>query len=140
MAQQPPAIQFEDMPLDQARRMGQGPRMEPMLYDTLRNKIQALSAEATRIHLGPESRPERMKHYILRIARELNVPVTVRKVPGGVIFWRSSDEDRHQAKRDCRATARGPARTETRSDRPPPKRSRPRDEVLLTTGEGKALY
>jgi hypothetical protein len=33
---------------------------------------------------------------ILRIARELNVPVTVRKVPGGVIFWRSTDEDVHQ--------------------------------------------
>jgi hypothetical protein len=97
MAQQPSLIQFEDIPLYEARRMGRGPRMEPMLYDTLRRKIQALSTEATRIHLGPEIRPERMKNYILRIARDLDVPVTVRKVPGGVIFWRSSDEDRHQA-------------------------------------------
>ena len=71
--------------------------MKPMLYDTLRQKIQALSSEATRIHLGPEIRPERMKNYLLHIARELNVPVTVRRVPGGVIFWRSSDEDLHQA-------------------------------------------
>jgi Histidine kinase-, DNA gyrase B-, and HSP90-like ATPase len=38
-----------------------------------------------------------MKKYLLRIAHDLNVPVTVRKVPDGVIFWRSSDEDRHQA-------------------------------------------
>jgi hypothetical protein len=67
--------------------------MEPMLYDTLRQKIQALSSEAVRIHLGPEIRPERMKNYLLRIARELNVPVTVRRVPGGVIFWRSSELD-----------------------------------------------
>ena len=71
--------------------------MEPLLYETLRQKIQALSTDATRIHLGPEIRPARMKNYILRIARDLNVPVTVRKVPGGVIFWRSSDEDRQQA-------------------------------------------
>jgi hypothetical protein len=97
MAEQPPNFQFEDVPLDEARRMGRGPRMEPMLYDTLRQKIQALSSEAVRIHLGPEIRPERMKNYILRMARDLNVPVTVRRVPGGVIFWRSSEEDLHQA-------------------------------------------
>jgi hypothetical protein len=98
MAEQPSPFQFEDMPLEEARRMGRGPRMEPMLYDTLRRKIEALSAEATRVRLGPEIRPERMKNYILRIARELNVPVTVRKVPGGVVFWRSTDEDVHQAR------------------------------------------
>jgi hypothetical protein len=97
MAEQPPSFQFEDVPLDEARRMGRGPRMEPMLYDTLRQKIQALSSEAVRIHLGPEIRPERMKNYLLRMARELNVPVTVRRVPGGVIFWRSSEEDLQQA-------------------------------------------
>jgi hypothetical protein len=97
MADELSSFQFEDVPLDEARRMGQGPRMEPMLYDTLRQKIQALSSEAVRIHLGPEIRPERMKNYILRIARELNVPITVRKVPGGVIFWRSSAEDLQQA-------------------------------------------
>jgi hypothetical protein len=97
MAEQHPSIAFEDVPLEDARRMGRGPRMEPMLYDMLRTKIQALSDEATRIHLGPEIRPARMKRYILRMARELNVPVTVRRVPGGVIFWRSTDEDIQQA-------------------------------------------
>jgi hypothetical protein len=97
MADQPSSFQFEDVPLEDARRMGRGPRMEPMLYDMLRQKIQALSSEATRIRLGPEITPQRMKHYLLRIARELNVPVTVRRVPGGVIFWRSSNEDLQQA-------------------------------------------
>jgi hypothetical protein len=97
MAEERPIIGFEDIPLDEARRMGRGLRMEPMLYDTLRTKIQALSDQATRIRLGPEIRPERMKSYILHIARELDVPVTVWRVPGGVIFWRSSDEDIQQA-------------------------------------------
>ncbi len=73
--------------------MGRAPRMEPLLYDTLRKKIQALSTEATRVRLGPEITQRRMKNYILRIARQLDVPITVRKVPGGVLFWRSSDED-----------------------------------------------
>lgn len=92
-----PIIQFEDVALEEARRMGRGPRMEPLLYDTLRQKIQALSTDATRVRLGPEITSARMKSYILRLARELNVPVTVRRVPGGVIFWRSTAEDLQQA-------------------------------------------
>jgi hypothetical protein len=90
-------MEFEDIPLAEARRMGRGPRMEPLLYETLRTKIQALSTEATRIHLGPEIQPARMKNYLLRIARELNVSVAVRKVPGGVVFWRATEEDQAQA-------------------------------------------
>ena len=53
--------------------MGRGPRMEPMLYATLRQKILSLSSEAVRIHLGSEIRPERMKNYLLRIAHELDM-------------------------------------------------------------------
>jgi hypothetical protein len=97
MADHSSPIHFEDVPLEKARRMGRGPRMEPMLYNTLRHQIQSLSSEATRVRLGPEITPQRMKRYILSIARELQVPVTVRRVPGGVIFWRSTDEDIQQA-------------------------------------------
>jgi hypothetical protein len=97
MANQSP-ITFEDVPMEQARGMGRGPRMEPLLYDTIKTKIQSLTDHAVQIRLGPEVTQQRMKNYILSIARELDVPVTVRKVPGGVIFWRSSDEDMHQAR------------------------------------------
>jgi hypothetical protein len=116
MADQAPSFQFEDVPLDEARRMGRGPRMEPMLYDTLRQKIQSLSTEATRIRLGPEITPQRMKTYILRMARDLDVPVTVRRVPGGVIFWRSSEEDLQQAQETA---------SRLQSARQPPQATRP---------------
>jgi hypothetical protein len=121
MADQPSSFQFEDVPLDEARRMGRGQRMEPMLYDTLRQKIQALSTEATRIRLGPEITPQRMKNYLLRIARELNVPVTVRRVPGGVIFWRSSEEDLQQAQETASRLQIGRRRPQSR-----PRGRRPR--------------
>jgi hypothetical protein len=85
-------FQFDDIPIDEARRLGRGPRMEPMRYDTLRQQIQTLSSEAVRIHLGPEITPTRMKNYLLHIARELNVPITIRRVSGGVLFWRSTDD------------------------------------------------
>jgi hypothetical protein len=39
-----------------------------------------------------------MKARILRIAAELGMPVTIRRVPGGLLFWRSSEEDLQQAK------------------------------------------
>jgi hypothetical protein len=97
MAEDPPNFDFEDIPLEEARRMGRGPRMEHMLYDTFTKKIQALSADAVRVRLGAEIRPERMCRSIQRMAHELNVPVTIRRVEGGVIFWRSTEEERQQA-------------------------------------------
>ena len=51
------SFQFEDVPLDEARRMGRGPHLEPMLYDTLRQKIQSLSSQAIRWRLGLEITP-----------------------------------------------------------------------------------
>ena len=104
--------------------MGRWPRMEPLPYDTLRQKIQGLSTEATCIRLGPEIRPERMKNYLLRIARELHVPVTVRKVPRGVVFWRTTEEDQEQAQaisqrlRGSRTTPQAPRRGRPRRASP----------------------
>jgi hypothetical protein len=126
--EQRPSFQFEDVPLDEARRMGRGgPRMEPMLYDTLRQKIQSLSTEAVRIHLGPEITPQRMKRYLQAIARELEVLVTVRQVPDGVIFWRSSDEDLQQAQ-EAASRLRGRRQQETtqRRQQTRPKGRQPR--------------
>jgi hypothetical protein len=127
MADPSSPFQFEDVPLDQARMISRGHRMEPMLYDTLRQKIQSLSTEATRIHLGPEITPQRMKKYLLRIAAELGIPVTVRRVPDGVIFWHSIEEDLQQAQ-EAASRLRGRRQQETTQRRPQarPQGRRPR--------------
>jgi hypothetical protein len=119
-------LEFEDVPIDQARRMSRGPRMELMLYDTLRHKLQSLSTDATRIHLGPEITPARMKRYLLLIAHELDVPITVRRVPGGVIFWRSSEEDTQQAQEIADRLQPSRQRGKTAPQRPSRKRTPPR--------------
>jgi hypothetical protein len=98
MADQLSPGHFEDFPPEDARRMGRGPHMELLLCDTLRQKLQSLSKPAFRIRLGAEMRLERMKYSILHVARDLNVPITVRKMPGGMIFWRSTYADRQQIK------------------------------------------
>jgi hypothetical protein len=98
MAEPPPPIQFEDVPLDEARRMSRGPRMDPQLYQELWMRIQSLSGQAVRMTIPDGTSQNTMKNRILRVAAELGIPVTIRRVPGGVIFWRSSDEDIQQAK------------------------------------------
>jgi hypothetical protein len=97
MTQPPPPIHFEDIPLAQARTMGRGPRMDPELYNALKRKIESLDNTATRLTLPEGISPTTMKNRILRVAAELNTPVTVRRVPGGLLFWRSSKEDIQQA-------------------------------------------
>jgi hypothetical protein len=54
MADQSSLIAFEDIPLDEARRMNRGPRIDPELYHALREKIQSLGNTAARMAL-PES-------------------------------------------------------------------------------------
>src|SRR5687767_6399516 len=98
MAEQRPSITFEDIPLDEARHMGRGPRMDPELYHAFKEKIQSLDNTATRITIPEGTSPTTMKNRILRVAAELRIPLTVRKVPGGLLFWRSTDEDVQQAK------------------------------------------
>ena len=97
MAQRSPTIEFEDVPLDEARRMTRGPRMDPELYHALTEKIQALNTTATRMTLPEGTSPSTMKNRILRVAAELGIPIGIRRVPGGLIFWRSTDEDLQQA-------------------------------------------
>lgn len=98
MVQQKPTIAFEDLPLEEARRMGRGPRMDALLYQTLKTKIHSLSDNAVRMTFPLDVRATTMKNRILRVAAEVRVPVTVRRVPGGLLFWRSTDEDIEQAR------------------------------------------
>ena len=98
MAEPLPPIQFEDIPLAQARTMGRGPRMNPELYHALKEKIESLGNTATRVTFPEGTSPTTMKNRLLRVAAELRILVTIRKVPGGLLFWRSTDEDVQQAK------------------------------------------
>ena len=116
MAEQRPAIAFEDIPLEQARTMGRGPRMDPELYRALQDKIQSLTDTATRMSLPEGTNPSTMKHRILRVAADLNTPVTVRRVPGGLLFWRSTDEDLTRAEEMAQRLQ--PARQPRQTTRP----------------------
>jgi hypothetical protein len=72
--------------------------MDPELYHALKEKIQSLGTTAAHMTLPEGTSPTSMKNRILRVAAELNTPVTIRRVRGGLLFWHSSDEDITQAK------------------------------------------
>jgi hypothetical protein len=126
MAEPLPPIHFEDIPLAEARTMGRGPRMDPELYHAFKEKIQSLDNTATRITIPEGTSPTTLKNRILRVAAELKMPVTVRRVPGGLLFWRSTEDDIQQAKnigarlqsaRQPQARPRGRRRTPARAKR-----------------------
>jgi hypothetical protein len=97
MAERSPIIECEDIPLDEARRISLGPRMDLELYHALKEKIKSLNNAAIRLSTPEGTSATTRKNRILHVAAELNIPVTIRKVPGGLLFWRLTDEDLQQA-------------------------------------------
>jgi hypothetical protein len=98
MAESSPQIHFEDIPIEIARATGRGPRMDPGLYHSFKEKLQSLDNTATRLTIPEGTSSATMKNRILRVAADLKIPVTVRKIPGGLLFWCSTDEDVQRAK------------------------------------------
>jgi hypothetical protein len=72
--------------------------MDPQLYQELRTRIQALSNQAVRMAIPDGTSLATMKNRIRSVAAELGVPVTIRRVSGGLLFWRSTEEDIQLAK------------------------------------------
>ena len=66
MAQPPSPIHFEDIPIDEARRIGRGPRMDPELYHALHQKLQSLDNSATRMTIPEGTSSTTLKNRILR--------------------------------------------------------------------------
>jgi hypothetical protein len=93
----PNTIESEDVLLDEARRMSRGPRMSREFYDALKGKIHSLDNTATRMPLPDGTSANTMKNRILQVVAELGMPITIRRVSGGLIFWRSTDEGLQQA-------------------------------------------
>jgi hypothetical protein len=108
LAQRSPTIAFEDVPLDEARRMSCGPRLNLELYNTFKRNIQSLENTATRMPLLERISPTKVQNRILPLAAELGIPVSIRRVSGGLLFWHVTDEDLKPAKEGAsrRQTAR----------------------------------
>jgi hypothetical protein len=83
--------------------MGRGPRMDPGVYYALKEKIQSLDGTATRITISEGTSSTTMRNRIVRVATELGIPVTVRKVRGGLLFWDLQEGSFHETAGLCQA-------------------------------------
>jgi hypothetical protein len=77
--------------------MSPGPRLELELYHALKEKIESLNNASTPLTISEDTSTTTMKNRILRVAAALGIPVTVRRVAVGLLFWRSTDDDVQQA-------------------------------------------
>jgi hypothetical protein len=71
--------------------------MDPERYHALKENIQLLSQTAIRTTIPEGTNRTTMKNRIHRRAAEQGMPVTVRKILGDLLCWRSTAEDLHQA-------------------------------------------
>jgi hypothetical protein len=60
--------------------------------------MHALSGQAVRVTIPDGTSLATLKRRLRQVAAELGIPVTIRRVPGGLLFWRSTDEDVQQAR------------------------------------------
>ena len=146
---QPSAITAcEDAALDEARPLSRGPRMDPQLSQQLRTRLQSLSDQAVRMTIPNGTSPTAMKSRILRVAAELGLPMTIRRVSSGLLCWHSSDADMHHAREIAnrlQTAQRGQHARQGRGRRrtsPQPRTSRPRyipRSILICSRHPKSL-
>jgi hypothetical protein len=70
--------------------------MDPQIYE-LRMRIQSLSDQAVRMTIPDGINPTTMRNWIHRVAAEVRILITIRRVPGGLLCGRSTDEARPHA-------------------------------------------
>ncbi len=80
MANRLPPIYCEDIPLDEARRRGQSPRMDPERDNALKQKIHSLDNTTTRLMTPEGLNHSIMENRILRAVVEPRIPVTIRRM------------------------------------------------------------
>jgi hypothetical protein len=59
--------------------------------------MQSLDNTVTRVTCPDDVRLNTMNNRLVRVAAELNIPVTICRVPQALLCWRSADEDLPQA-------------------------------------------
>jgi hypothetical protein len=142
MAEPPPPIQFEDVPLNEARRMSRGPRMDPELYHALKEKLPSLDDTATRLRVPEGTSVTTMKARILPHGRRAEHPCH-----GPARARRPALLALHGRGRPAGQRGRGPAAdgATDREDRPattgpPPRAPAKGDPVSVHTPTRMSLY
>jgi len=98
---------FESLPLEEAMRLARASRMDEGEYSRLREQLTRLAEDqsaSVRITPPPAVSYQKARNHCLKVAKNLNVAITVRRAPGGqIVCWKATAQE--MALREKRSTA-----------------------------------
>ena len=85
---------FEPLPLDEAMGLARASRMDGAEYSMLREQFALLVEDniaSVRITPPPAVSYQKARHHCLKVAKNLEVAITVRRAPGGhIVCWKAT--------------------------------------------------
>jgi hypothetical protein len=75
MADRSYSIHFDDIPLEQARRMDRSPDVDSAHYNALKENVQLLGHTAALLTIPAGTSPITMKNRIICVVAEIGMPV-----------------------------------------------------------------
>ena len=94
---------FEPLPLEEAMRLARASRMDGAEYSMLREQFTLLVEDkitSVRITPPPAVSYQKARNHCLKVAKNLQVALTVRRAPGGqIVCWKATVQEIETRKR-----------------------------------------
>jgi hypothetical protein len=94
---------FEPLPLEEAMRLARASRMDGAEYSMLREQFTLLVEDkitSVRITPPPAVSYQKARNHCLKVAKNLQVAITIRRAPGGqVVCWKATVQEIETRKR-----------------------------------------
>jgi hypothetical protein len=88
---------FDPLPLDEAMGLARASRMDGAQYSMLREQFTLLVEDkiaSVRITPPPAVSYQKARHHCLKVAKNLEVAITVRRAPGGhIVCWKATAQE-----------------------------------------------
>ena len=88
---------FDPLPLDEAMGLARASRMDGAGYSMLREQFTLLVEDkiaSVRITPPPAVSYQKARHHCLKVAKNLEVAITVRRAPGGhIVCWKATAQE-----------------------------------------------
>jgi hypothetical protein len=88
---------FDPLPLDEAMGLARASRMDDAQYSMLREQFTLLVEDkiaSVRITPPPAVSYQKARHHCLKVAKNLEVAITVRRAPGGhIVCWKATAQE-----------------------------------------------
>jgi hypothetical protein len=120
---------FEPLPLDEAMGLARASRMDSAEYSMLREQFTLLVEDkiaSVRITPPPAVSYQKARHHCLKVAKNLEVAITIRRAPGGQIVCWKATADELQTRKNRVAVLRARKEQKAQEEAPSARRGKPK--------------